>query len=62
MQRKKFHLVKWDIVKRTKSKGGLGNRDPKKMNKALGEKLISRLVTGKKEWWKEVLRKKYQKT
>ena len=31
------------------------------MNKALGEKLIWRLVTGKKEWWKEVIRKKYIK-
>ena len=31
------------------------------MNKALGAKLIWRLVEGKKEWWKEVIRKKYIK-
>ena len=31
------------------------------MNKSLGEKLIWRLVTGKKEWWKEVIREKYIK-
>ena len=29
------------------------------MNKALGTKLIWRLATDKKEWWKEVIRKKY---
>ena len=59
MQTKKFHLVKWATVKCSKSRGGLGIRDPEKMNKALGAKLIWRLVTGKKEWWKEVIRKKY---
>ena len=40
VQTKKFHLVKWDTVKRTKNKGGLGIRDPEQMNKALGAKLI----------------------
>ena len=49
VQKKKFHLVKWDIVKRPKSKGRLGIRDLEQMNKALGAKLIWRLVTGKKE-------------
>ena len=39
----------------------MGIRDPEQMNKALGAKLIWRLVTGKKEWWKEVIRKKYIK-
>ena len=62
VQTKKFHLVKWDTVKRPKSKGGLGIRDPEQMNKALGEKFIWRLATGKKEWWKEVIRKKYIKS
>ena len=52
VQRKKFHLVKWDTAKRPKIKGGLGIKDPQQMNKALGAKLIWRLVTGKKEWWK----------
>ena len=61
VQKKKFHLVKWDTVKTSKSRGGLGIRDPEKMNKALGPKLIWRLVIGKKEWWKEVIRKKYIK-
>ena len=61
VQRKKFHLIKWDIVKRSKSKGGLGIKDMEQMNKALGAKLIWSLVTGRKEWWKEVIRKKYIK-
>ena len=29
------------------------------MSKALGAKLIWRLATGKKEWWKEIIKKKY---
>ena len=61
VQRKKFHLVKWDTVKNPKCRGGLGIRDPKQMNKSLGAKLIWRLVTSDKEWWKEVVRKKYIK-
>ena len=61
VQTKKFHLVMWDIVKRTKNKGGLGIRDLEQMNKALGAKLIWRLATSKKEWWKEIIRKKYIK-
>ena len=59
VQTKKFHLVKWDTVKRAKSHGGLSIRDPEQMSKAMGAKLIWRLVTGRKEWWKEVIRKKY---
>ena len=58
-QTKKFHLVKWDTIKRAKSQGGLGIRDLGLMSKAMGDKLIWKLITGKKEWWKEVLRKKY---
>ena len=61
MQRKKFHLVKWDTVKKPKCRGGLGIKDLEQMNKALGAKLIWRMVTGSKEWWKEVIRKKYIK-
>ena len=32
------------------------------MNQAMGAKLVWRFISGKKEWWKEVLRKKYLKT
>ena len=57
VQTKKFHLVKWDTIKRAKKQGGLGIRDPKHMSKSMGTKLIWGLVTGRKEWWKEVIRK-----
>ena len=59
MQKKKFHLVKWTTIKAPKDKGGLGIRDPEQMNKDLGAKLVWRMATGVKDWWKEVIRKKY---
>ena len=59
VQTKKFHLVKWDTVKRAKSHGGLGIRDTEQMSKAMGAKMVWILITGRKEWWKEVIRKKY---
>ena len=40
---------------------GLGIRDLGKRNNALGEKMVWRMVTREKEWWKEVIRKKYIK-
>ena len=49
------------MVKEDKDKDVLGIRDPGMMNKALGDKLVWRLIYGKKEWWKEVIRRKYIK-
>ena len=59
VQSKKFHLVKWDVVKTPKLNEGLGIRVPEQMNKALGAKLVWRMVSGSKDWWKEVIGKKY---
>ena len=42
VQNKKFHLVNLDTVNETRSKGGLGLRDPKQLNTSLGSKLV---------WW-----------
>ena len=56
---KKFHLIKWDVVKAPKFNGGLGIRDLEQMNKALGAKLVWRMVTGNRDWWKEVIKKIY---
>eukprot|EP00253_Pinus_taeda_P034761 PITA_34761 len=39
----KFHLVKWDVVKRPFSEGGLQIRDPALTNRALGGKIIWKL-------------------
>ena len=44
-----------------KTKGGLGIRDPGMMNLAMGFKLLWIFIEGGKEWWKEVIRKKYLK-
>ena len=40
VQTKKFHLVKWDTVKKAKRHGGLGIGDPEQMSKAMGAKMI----------------------
>ena len=47
------------MVKCAKHHGGLGIRDPELMNKAMGTKMIWRLISGRRDWWKEVIRKKY---
>ena len=31
------------------------------MNRALGAKIMWRIISGEKGWWKEILRKKYMK-
>ena len=59
VQNKKFHLVKWATVKASKLKWGLRIRDPEKMNKDLGSKMVWRMASGGKDWWKVVIRKKY---
>ena len=61
VQSKKFNLVKWDVVKAPKLNGGLGIRDPEQMNKAQGANLVWRMVSGNRDWWREVIRKKYIK-
>ena len=47
VQSKKFHLIKWDVVKAPNLNGGLGIRNPEQMNKALGAKWYG-------EWFLEV--------
>ena len=56
---KKIPPCKVGHGQKRKKQGGISIRDPEQMNKALGAKLIWRLVTGRKDWWKEVIRKKY---
>jgi hypothetical protein len=57
---KKLHLVKWEMVTQPKSRGGLGIRDPKITNLAMGAKLLWRLITGDNDWWKQALSSKYR--
>ena len=49
---KKFHLVNWDVVCSPKNCGGVGTRDPTVMNLALGVKILWRIVSREKVWWK----------
>ena len=58
---KQFHLVNWDIVCSPKKCGGARIRDMTMMNLILGAKNLWRIVSREKDWWKEILRKKYMK-
>eukprot|EP00253_Pinus_taeda_P011928 PITA_11928 len=56
---KKFSLVKWDQVILPFEKGGLGIKIPSLSNKAMGFKLIWRMLIRKGSWWVEVIKRKY---
>jgi len=56
---KKFSLVKWEQVILPYEKGGLAIKIPSLSNRAMGFKLIWRLLTDKGAWWVDVLSKKY---
>eukprot|EP00253_Pinus_taeda_P024741 PITA_24741 len=56
---KKFSLVKWDQVTLPYEKGGLSIKIPSLSNRALGFKLIWRILIGKGSWWVEVIKRKY---
>jgi hypothetical protein len=57
--KKKYHLIKWDIVKHPKESEGLGIRDPGLSNLAMGAKILWNLVSGRNDWWKQILKEKY---
>jgi hypothetical protein len=52
-------VVNWATTCAPKENGGMGIRGPKKLNLALGAKVIWRIITGGKEWWKKALCSKY---
>jgi hypothetical protein len=56
---KKIYLVDWTTALALKIDGRLGIKDPMLMNMAVRAKLIRRSVTGKYDWWKQVLDSKY---
>jgi hypothetical protein len=56
---RKIHLVKWDTVKTPKMEGGLNIRDVESHNIAMGGKMLWNMITGKRSWSKQLLRKKY---
>jgi hypothetical protein len=50
-----MHLVNWKVVRAPNTHNGLGILYPNQSNLVLGEKILWRLVTGKKDWWKKVM-------
>jgi hypothetical protein len=57
--KKKYHLVKWDVIAKTKRKGGLGIKDLRRMNLSLLCKWWWKIETGE-GLWQEIVRKKYK--
>ena len=56
---KKLHLVSWDKIKKPKTEGGLQIRDVATQNLAMGGKILWNMISGKNNWSKQILRKKY---
>ncbi|KAK1281445.1 hypothetical protein QJS04_geneDACA014233 [Acorus gramineus] len=56
---RKPHLVKWDIICRSKKEGGMGVLDFRNMNKALLGKWLWRLLVDPEALWSRVIREKY---
>ena len=54
-------MLNWNTVTTPKQHGGLGIRDPRLTNLAIGAKLWWGLVIKPKEWWAQVIRRKYFK-
>jgi hypothetical protein len=60
MERRKFHLINWNIVRAPKNKNGLGIKDLPLVNLAMGTKHLWIMITGNLTWWKKVLKKYFQ--
>ena len=58
--KKKFHLVKWEEVRRNKKEGKLGIRYMKKQNKSLMLKWLWKFMTRENMLWREVIREIYE--
>ena len=56
---KKNSFGKLEHVRETKEHGGYRIRDPSIMNLSLRVKIIWRLVSGRYDWWKNVLHNNY---
>jgi hypothetical protein len=56
---KKWALVSWDKVCKPKSLGGLGLRDPGKLNNTMGEKIWWHWLKITEELWEKIWKHKY---
>ena len=59
-QQKKWALISWKIITKTKEEGGLGLRDPYILNQVLGGKLWWRWMRGGEDLWKKNMDQKTQ--
>ena len=57
--KRRLHLVNWDIIKKPFLEGGLQIQDLAAKNITLGSKLLWNIVSGNPSWSKRVLWKKY---
>ena len=60
MEKKKYHLVRWETVCSPISQGGLGVRLIEKVNKALLGKWLWRVGEPDGRLWRQILISKYQ--
>eukprot|EP00253_Pinus_taeda_P007421 PITA_07421 len=58
-QQRKWALVSWKKLIKRKEEGGLGVRDPERLNRILGAKLWWRWLQGGKDVWKKIWELKY---
>lgn len=58
-QKRKLHLVNWDLVTRTKGEGGLGLRKDRSKNLTLLASLAWRLANNPTNLWEITLLQKY---
>eukprot|EP00253_Pinus_taeda_P033403 PITA_33403 len=58
-QQRKWALVSWKHLSKRKEEGGLGLRDPERLNRVLGAKLWWRWMRGRNELWKRIWTHKY---
>lgn len=59
--RKKIHLLSWDILTKTKPLGGLGMYKVEHRNRALHSSIAWRLLKNPNQLWAKVLTTKYQR-
>ncbi|CAL1377121.1 unnamed protein product [Linum trigynum] len=55
----KYHLVRWDLCKATKDRGGLGVLDLDNMNLALLAKWFWKFATEPNSWWRQLIEFKF---
>lgn len=58
-EQKKVHLIKWDNLRTTRKKGGLGLRKARDNNAAFLTKLAWGIISRKDSLWARKLRSKY---